>query len=878
VGRNHELADIDRLLHDPACRLLTLVGPGGMGKTRLASEAAAKLLDQFPEGVYFVALQPLATSDLIFPSLLELLDCQFSPGAEPSEKLLNALRDKCVLLVLDNFEHLMDATPLLTDILNEAPLVKLLVTSRERLNIRDEWVLEIGGLAVPNGDSSRAVEDYSAVQLFVQNARRVHPGFSLADQTEAVIRICQLLDGMPLALELASSWARALSSAEIVQEIERGLDILETSVRDVPARHRNMRAVLDHSWQQMDVFEQDVLKKMSVFRGGFTRDAARVVAGASLPILALLVDKSWLQHDSAGERYDIHELLRQYAREQLEQSGLANQTLDAHLHYFADFMHVREGGIKYRRQTESLGEIERDFENVRSAWKRAAGSGDYASMNQMLEAMNFFCDMCARFDEGVELFATAAKPFSSREDREGQLTYIRLRARRTRLILLGAGLPDDALPDIVAELEVYLPLTQAYQSPQDIAFVMHLLGLSKGMPQVFVNSIPYFNESLDIYTELNDLFYMADLTVWIGVSQPDINASDDYCCRALTIQQDIGDLNGMAWTLMHLGRAAYWRHDYAGSQRYHDEAIAIQRQRRDLKGLHSSLVLGSQRFLRLGEFEKAQAMAEESAEIAGDLNLPAIKQASKAVQGVLRILLETDVEGGKKLCEDAISMSIPRTFTVGDPYLDSTQGLFVAAYLAGDLDEMRRRYVSVGNLFPTMGISQRSDQFGLLAPMTVLLLAREGEPERALELMSFAMNSPDIPDALTMRWLARLPLVARLRDELRTQLGDAAYEAAWERGKSLDLEHTVNELTRDFNQTEPPATPIAESANPDSLTERELEVLGLVAEGLSNREIAARLVLALGTVKWYISEVYSKLGVTSRTQAVARARDLQLFT
>jgi predicted ATPase/DNA-binding CsgD family transcriptional regulator len=877
VGRSHELADLDRLLRDPACRLLTLVGPGGMGKTRLASEAAVKLLDQFPEGVYFVALQPLATPDLIIPSVLELLDCQLAPGPDPTEKLLNALREKSVLLVLDNFEHLMDATPLLSDILNEAPMVKLLVTSRERLNIRDEWVLEIGGLSVPNGDSSRAVEDYSAVQLFVQNARRVHPGFSLADQTEAVVRICQLLDGMPLALELASSWARALSSAEIVAEIERGLDILETSARDVPARHRNMRAVLDHSWERLDSVEHDVLKKMSVFRGGFTRDAARVVTGASLPVLAMLVDKSWLQHDSAGERYDIHELLRQYAGEKLEQSGLASQTLDAHLHYFADFMSVREGGIKYRRQTESLAEIECDFENVRSAWKRATVAGDLASINQMLEAMNFFCDMRARFDEGVELFTYAAKAFAGREDREGRLTYIRLRARRVRLILLGLGSPDGGLSDLIEELEAYLPITLAYQSPRDIAFNFYLLGLLKGMADFVADGVRAIKESLDIYTELDDRFYIAEMTVLTAFCIPGVLLSDEHLRRALAIQREICDLNGVGWTLIQLGRAAFWRHNYAEAERFFEESTAIQRERRDRKGLHSNLLLGSQRFLRLGEFEKALALAEESAEIAYDLNLPAFKQASMAVQGVLRILLETDVAGGKKLCNDALAMSIPKTFTAGDPYLDSTQGLFVAAYLSSDLEEMRQQYNRVGDLFPTMGIIQPSDQFGLLAPMAVFLAAREGRSERAVELMSFIVNLPDIPDAVTMRWLARLPLAVRLRDELRAQLGVEAYEAAWERGKTLDLGQTMYELTHNFNEADEPQIPAAESAHPDALTERELEVLSLVAEGLSNREIAARLVLALGTVKWYISEVYSKLGVTSRTQAVARARELQLL-
>lgn len=876
VGRNLELVDLAARLHDPTCRLLTLVGPGGIGKTRLAAEAAERVRDQFAEGGYFVALQPLTSPDSIIPAIIEAIDCQIFTSSNPKGHLLNYLAEKTVLLLLDNFEHLLDAAPLVSELLMESPGLKVLATSRERLNIRDEWVFEVGGLSLPQPDGTAEIGDYSAVQLFVQNARRVQPGFNLAENRAAVAQICNLLDGLPLALELASSWVRALSPAEIVQEIERGLDILETSARDVPARHRNMRAVLDYSWNRLSKAEQDAFSRFSIFRGGFRREAAQAVAGASLPILASLVDKSWLQHDSAGERYDIHELLRQYGREQLEQSGLTEQTLDAHMHYFAAFMRIREGGIKYRRQTESLAEIEGDFENIRLAWKRATACGAYDSLDQMAEALNFFCDMYARFHEGVALFSNAAAGLTGLQSREALLTGIRLRARRARLIMLGSGLPKADLEQLAEALEGDLALARQYQSPQDIAFVLHLLGMAKSIFFEIAVALAYFRDSLDIYTELNDPFYMAEALAWIGGSSKQFLFGSDYYQRALVIQREIDDQNGLSWTLSHLARMSWWAKDDEAGDRLFNESVALQRRRRDLKGLHTSLIMGSQRVLRNGDFDNALVMAEESAVIANDLSLLPIKQVSMVVVGVLHIILELDIEGGQRLCREALALPVPITYTVGEAYLEAAQGLFIAAYIQNDADEMQRQYAQVTQLLPVYGNHSAVEKFSHLAPGAILLLTSMGQAEQAVEMMSLAVNLPPSPENPVLRWIEKLPLIQRLRDDLQERLGDAVYEAAWSRGKRLDLDDTVQALM-DLQPFSAATASESTLANGHTLTQRELEVLDLIAIGLSNREIAARLFLALGTVKWYISEVYSKLGVTSRTQAVARAREMQLI-
>jgi predicted ATPase/DNA-binding CsgD family transcriptional regulator len=876
VGRSRELVDIFHLLNDSACRLLTLVGPGGIGKTRLASEIAATALDRYPDGAYFVALQPLMQPDQIVPAMVEALQYQCFTSGDPKSQLIDYLREKKLLLVMDNYEHLLDGASLVSEILMEAPGVNVLATSRERLNIRDEWVFEVSGLNVPGKDVHEGVEGYSAVQLFAQQARRVSATFSLDDELAAVVRICTLLDGMPLALELAATWVRVLPCGEIVKEIERGLDILETSTRDVPVRHRNIRAVLDSSWDRLSRPEQNVLERMSVFRGGIEREAAQTVACASLPILASLVDQSWLKYNVVTCRYDVHELLRQYAREQLDCTDFVDAALDAHMEYFADMMYEGEKGIQYRRQAESLDKIEEDFENVGLAWKRAIDQQDISVVNRMLEAMNFFCDMRARYYEGIAYFTEAAAVFAEIESKDAHLTAIRLRARYARMILFGAGLPKAELVDLIEELRVNLVAAREYESPEDIAFLTHLLGVGESLTFNMERCLEYFEESHDIYSELNKQFFVAEQLIWIGMFQENFQETRVRYEKALAIQRDIQDMNGLGWSLMHNGRTAMWAHDFPKAEEYFEESVVIQRKRRDLKGLHSSLVIGSQRRLRLGDFDTALKMAEEASQIAGQIGLLPIRQSAMATLGILRILTEIDVEGGRRLCEEALEIHVPKTFTVGDLHLDATNGLFVAAYIMGNLEEMQRQYRNFIELLPYYS-NLPSEKMGLLSPLGIMLLARTGQDEEAIELLSFIFNLPDSPESPMMTWMDRLPTVARLRTEVQERLGSAAYEAAYERGKSLDLNRTLQKLLTLLDapiDSEPLAI---EAASLDALTERELEILGLVADGLSNREIASQLFLALGTVKWYISEVYSKLGVTSRTQAVARARDLRLI-
>jgi predicted ATPase len=409
VGREAELAEIARFLNNRDAPLLTLVGPGGIGKTRLALQAAARCVDpdvafetRFAHGVFFVPLAPLGAAERgaaqasLIAAMADALPFSFQGPIHPQAQLLNYLREKRLLLILDNFEHLAGEARQLGDILQLAPGIKVLVTSRVRLNLREEWLLEVTGLDYPPVDplsgaprlAERAPEAYSALALFGQQARRVQTGFTLSgEDTTHIARICQLVEGVPLGIELAASWLRVLSCSEIAAEIERGLDFLTSSLQNVPERHRSLRAVFDHSWNLLSPPEQALFRQLSVFRAGFQREAAARVVGASLPLLAGLADKSLLRRSAAG-RYEVHELLRQYVEEKLQQRpDEYRQVHDAHCRYYAELMSQHQAQLKGEEVQTALSALSAERENVRAAWNWAVEHRRVDELNQFMDCL-----------------------------------------------------------------------------------------------------------------------------------------------------------------------------------------------------------------------------------------------------------------------------------------------------------------------------------------------------------------------------------------------------------------------------------------------------------------------------------------------------------
>ena len=424
VGRERELAVLAERLADPTCRLVTIVGLGGSGKTRLALQAARRYVTPetmvggqlFPDGVYLVELvgiSPVAvggdatateTARRIVTVIGNALAVSFHETVDPARQLRALLGPKALLLVLDNIEHLLEGVDLLADILYHAPRVKLLVTSRARLRLQEEWVLQLDELELPTDPA--AIEQTEAGALFLQQAQRVQMHFvpDAADR-DHIVRICQLVEGLPLALLLAASWLRGMSCAEVVAELTKGLDLLETNLRNRPARHRSIRAVFASSWQQLTAAEQTVLRQLSVFQGGFQREAAGSVADATLPHLLALIDTSLVARNESG-RYAIHGLVRQYAAEQLaDRPDEAAQAQARHAAYYAAFVQQHTRGLRQTRQ--ALNEISREIANVRTAWDWAVSHARVDVLEQMRSGLVLVYELMGLFQEGATTFERA---------------------------------------------------------------------------------------------------------------------------------------------------------------------------------------------------------------------------------------------------------------------------------------------------------------------------------------------------------------------------------------------------------------------------------------------------------------------------------------
>jgi predicted ATPase/DNA-binding SARP family transcriptional activator len=414
LGREQELAGLSRYLAAPHTRLITLVGPGGIGKTRLAIELARRHAGSFADGVAFVALQPVAAPAQLLAAIAEATGCHLSGSGPPRVQLLGHLRERELLLLLDNFEHLLAGAELLSDLLGEAPGLRLLVTSRELLNLQEEWSYPLGGLPVPpEGASTVASEQYDGVRLFADRARRARPDFSLAAEHAAVARICRQVEGIPLAIELAAAWAATLDCQHIAAEIARSLGFLVARRRNLPERHRSMRAVFDSSWDLLPEDQQVAFRRLAVFPGGFSAAAAAQVAETELATLAVLSDKSLLRAERGG-RYQIHALLRQYAEERLSELPAERDAIrDRHRAYYLGLLARQAEPMRNGRDPVATAEIAAEIENVRLAWRRSCAAPDLAGIAGGLGALAGYFLYRGPYEDGVALCADAIRSLRS---------------------------------------------------------------------------------------------------------------------------------------------------------------------------------------------------------------------------------------------------------------------------------------------------------------------------------------------------------------------------------------------------------------------------------------------------------------------------------
>ena len=438
IGRDPELNRISALLSDPGCWLLTLLGPGGIGKTRLAIEAGQINSAKFPEGVIFIPLSMIEADRSIAPTIASAIGLIFrQEGAPPEEQLLDFLCSKHLLLIFDAFEQLVPWADFLTRIHSFAPGIKLLVTSRHRLLLHGEWVMEVKGLNYPlqpyditNTLTPEAFESYSALELFQLAIRRNRVDFqATSEDFSAMIRIAQLVEGMPLCLELAATWINTLSCQEIAAEIIRGLDILELTSGTTSERQRSMRAIFDHSWKLLSRREQMILPRLAVFQGSFSRQAAEQIAGVSLHDISCLVDKSLVRRATKG-RFDLHDLLRQYCIGILEQNPIdCQETRHRHSAFYSSRLSGWNELLKGTNQGQVLQDIETDLENCKAAWEWALSHRQLDILEQAIDGLGMFLMRRALLDEGWETCRKVNAVLQDNTMLDESLLLIRLSAK-----------------------------------------------------------------------------------------------------------------------------------------------------------------------------------------------------------------------------------------------------------------------------------------------------------------------------------------------------------------------------------------------------------------------------------------------------------------
>jgi predicted ATPase len=628
-----ELAELLEALKRPDTRLLTCLGPGGVGKTRLALQAATMLLPEveagklFADGIYFVAMAAVETADqqsdfnpLVSP-IADSLHLSFSASEDLIKQLQSYLREKSLLLIVDNFEHLLPAASLLTELLQAAPGLKLLITSRGRLNVRGEWTQTLSGLKFPLLETAdhQQWQSYSAVQLFLQTAHTIDPGFGLHDEDEpAVSRICRLVEGLPLGVELAATWVRVLSVQEIADEIEQNIGFLASSLRDVPERHRSLRAVFDYSWNLLSAEEQQLLCQLSLFRSSFDRRAAMEVTGASLPLLAALVDSSLVRRlvpEQGQVRYELLEVLRQYVADKLAQNQQAErQARHRHCHFYLTLLAGYQADLQGARQRRALQAIGVEIENVRAAWRWAISQKNMALIDQAMTSLFHFYDMRSWFLEGEELFRRTADmgraAVTMIPSDENKVVWGKLLARQGWFTFY-LGRQRHAGQLLRESLQVLRPL----QQPSVLPFTLNYLGAVEYYLGHYELAQQLCQESLTLTQQLGDQYGAAianNISGQIAYTLGEYETARYFSQQSLAIEQEIGNRWSMGFSVANLGNVAYALGNFDEANELFRQGLAIAEEMGDPRGIARCLNRLAKSAVALNRYEEAKTLYQRS--------------------------------------------------------------------------------------------------------------------------------------------------------------------------------------------------------------------------------------------------------------------------
>ena len=794
VGRENELRELVALLDDPQVHLITVLGIGGIGKTRLAIEAAAHE-QHFADGVYFVPLAPLEDASLIVRATADSVKFPLSAGEDSKQQLMDFLREKSILLVLDNFEHLISGVDLVNDLLKAAPGLKILATSRTRLNLQGETLYHVEGMDFPDWISPEDAAEYGAIKLFMHSVRRVQPGFTLTpDNMANIINICHVVQGLPLGIVLAAAWVDMLSLSEIATEIEKNIHFLETEQHDIPTRQRSIQAVFDYSWNLLTPEERAVFMQLSVFRGGFAREAAQTVSGASLKMLSSLANKSLIRRDPSG-RYEIHELLRQFAAERLTENPEDDQAMrNKHADYYLALLDEQNerNRLQGPRVKERLAELRRENANLFAAWDEAVAVRKLDALINGFSSMLVFSFQDERWLEGHQSFRNAVDRLRMEHPTGLQgVVYALCMAANVFCGYLGGTMgTGDMHGDFPAErLEEAEAIVRASGDTHALSLYLQVISRlvmtqENDFPMNIPAFIPKLQEALLLaqrtgakYEEA--MIYAALTNASRIMHTPD---GDAYAKRTLDLAQSLGDPILISGALISRGGFALVHQDFTRGREALTEAIT---QYSDvlspLVNLLFTWVL-SQILIPLGELEEARRRALEIISLSK-------RRGTRVMlaRGISTLGQIAEIEGHLDEAEGYFQEALEAYRKTGDP-LRAVEGLNQVARARITQAKWEDARKSLEEALDLVRHLSPSASIGTLVGLAYLR-AKSDKPEAGVAVITFALAQPVFGVDFQAAQRAQHYLA-----DLQSLLSPEAFGVAQEQAKALTLESAMAQI------------------------------------------------------------------------------------
>jgi predicted ATPase/class 3 adenylate cyclase/DNA-binding CsgD family transcriptional regulator len=837
IGREREVAAVQQLLQREEVRLLTLTGPGGSGKTRLSLHVAAELRDHFTDGIYFVNLAPISDAELVVPTMVQTLGLKESATRSMVEQLQTFLQEKQLLLLLDNFEQVVSAACILSDLLARCSHLKLLVTSREVLHLSAEHEFAVPPLSLPDLKHLPdlvTLSQYEAVALFIARAQALQSDFQVSNaNAPAVAEICARLDGLPLAIELAAARIKLLPPQALLARLGQRLAVLTSGRRDAPARQQTLRKTIEWSYQLLDAEEQRLFRRLSVFVGGCTLQAIEAVCAALdtqtpavsvLDGVASLIDKSLLRQtepEAEEPRFVMLETIREYGREALAAPGEAEVTHQAHAIYYLALAEAAERAWNGPQEAMWFTRLEQEHDNLRAAMNWLLERGEAEMAFRLGTALWWFWYAQEHLHEGWNLLERALARS------EGVAVPLRARA------LWAAG----SLAGSLGHVERGEVLCQ---------------------------------ESLALFREIGDTQGLGDATfhlAHVAFARWDLAAARSLFEESLVSLRQTGDKTRVAWALNALALVVLYQGEYARVHPLAEQAIEILRDLGDTAGVAMALMTLAQVVFWQGDLARAQTLAEEVLARASETGITSAQALALALRGEITL-----AQGEATTARLLIEQSHTLWQEVGNQGMLASTLSLLGKVLAAQGDHTAARTVYEESLLRGLTVVDITPTLEGLA----VVVAAQGETAWAVRLWAAAAA---LRDSLG----APLPPVYRADYEraiagTRVQLGEQAFAAAWAEGRGMTWEQALAArgpvtIPRETDPTPPAKSP---ATYPDGLTAREVEVLRLLAQGLTDAQIAEHLIISPRTVNTHLKAIYGKIQVSSRSAATRYALEQHL--